>query len=425
MFPFTDAPDAPTSVATGAEHALASRGRDWYARCYLLRAGEALAGSVVTYTLPLAVLAATHAPAWAAVALGAEWTLRLLAGTLAAPMVDRHGPYRATQTVGAVRLVTVLAAMTALAPGGHLAVLLGFGTLAAAASPVGVLAARRLDAEAVRRADHQGRHVQRRLDLIDQLAAVAGPAMACALLLAGPALLLATAAILSAVSLATAGVQPMWLPGPAAVRRGAVPGPATGVRITGGAVARPGVALTAVTAATSVLAAAALVTVTGHGHRQAVAVDLVWTVAVAAGQSAAVVARRLLALLGPYRLALAAAVLTCAAGTAAALTTTVSSCTAALAAFTAAEGVCAVALSATCADLRFAGRPALQAGAVLLAAVSAAGLVVAAVPTRAVPALLTPATQVLIWAVVGTLLVLHAPRARAVGRSSRAAPQTT
>ncbi|MFH9071418.1 MFS transporter [Streptomyces alboflavus] len=179
---------------------------------YLPRSMDAGAFAMTTYGIPLLVLATTNSASLTGLAFALEWVPRLGAFAVAGAMVDRHGTTRVLRTASMLRAVVVVAAALALP---HLEA--GLATTVAVlllAASTGVLtefsyiAAETAGGVASRQAGDQAHRVQSVLLGIDQVATLAGPAVAGLLLeRAGAAGMLVTIAAFSLLASALAPRQ--------------------------------------------------------------------------------------------------------------------------------------------------------------------------------------------------------------------------
>ncbi|MFE1407855.1 MFS transporter [Streptomyces sp. NPDC058770] len=168
---------------------------------YLPRSMDAGGSAMTTYGIPLLVLATTNSTALTGLAFALEWIPRLAAFAVAGAMVDRYGAARIFRLASAARAVIVMAValvLTGLGSSGPGTVI----TVMLLAASTGVLtefsyiAAETTGGVASREAGEHAHRVQSVLLGIDQVATLAGPALAGLLLQwAGPtAMLLVVAA---------------------------------------------------------------------------------------------------------------------------------------------------------------------------------------------------------------------------------------
>ncbi|MEN8654386.1 MFS transporter [Streptomyces sp. 21So2-11] len=181
---------------------------------YLPRSADAGAFAMTTYGIPLLVLAATGSAALTGLAFALEWTPRLGAFVVAGAMVDRYGTTTVFRIASVARALVVLAAVFVLPAQAH-----GLGatlTVMLLAASTGVLtefsyiAAETAGGTASREAGEHAHRVQSVLLGIDQVATLAGPALAGLLLQwTGSAGMLATIACFSLLGAALAPNQPL------------------------------------------------------------------------------------------------------------------------------------------------------------------------------------------------------------------------
>lgn len=256
---------------------------------YLPRTADALAFAMSTYGIPLLVLATTRSAALTGAAFALEWIPRLAAFGWAGSIVDRRG-------ASVVFHLASLGRAMALAAGAVLLRLHPSGTVASVtvmvlAAVTGVLtefsyiAAETAGAAAGRRAGTRAHRVQAVLLGIDQIATLAGPALAAVLLLAGPPPMLAVITVLSLLAALLALRTPPSSVAPARTpKRQASAGlltgwrtirslPALGWLVTG---------LTLSNLATGLLQAAGPVIVVKHFGQSTTDVGLVWSAAAGA-----------------------------------------------------------------------------------------------------------------------------------------------
>ncbi|QNA72087.1 MFS transporter [Streptomyces sp. So13.3] len=259
---------------------------------YLPRSVEALASAMSTYGVPLLVLATTRSAALTGAAFALEWVPRLAAFGWAGAIVDRRG-------ASVVFFLASLSRALLVAVGGVLLFLYPAGTVAnvtvmvlaastGALTEFSYIAAETAGAAAGRRAGARAHRVQAVLLGVDQIANLAGPALAAVLLLAGPPHMLA---VITGLSLIAALLALRTPPSPVAPARapktttsgGASAGlrtgwrtirslPALGWLVTG---------LTLSNLATGFLQAAGPVIVVNHYGQSTTAVGLVWSAAAA------------------------------------------------------------------------------------------------------------------------------------------------
>ncbi|WP_409350317.1 MFS transporter [Streptomyces celluloflavus] len=251
---------------------------------YLPRSADAGALAMATYGIPLLVLATTGSAALTGLAFVLEWIPRLVAFALAGTMVDRYGTTVVFRLASAARALVALAAALVLPAQTH-----GSGatvTVMVLAASTGTLtqfsyiAAETAGAAASREAGESAHRVQSVLLGIDQVATLAGPALAGLLLQwTGAAGMLAALACFSLLGAALAPKQPPQPPpaGPLPVVRGLRTGwatlrslPALAWLVTGLTVSNLAVGL--------LQAAAPVIVVTELGHSSA-DVGLVWSAA--------------------------------------------------------------------------------------------------------------------------------------------------
>ncbi len=415
VFPFTESGDR-------AERALRrtpQSDRDWLLRCYVLRGTDALAGSVITYAVPLLVLTLTHSVMWTGAAFLLEWMPRLAAIVLGGPLVDRHSPQTAVLATSLARGGAALLTLAGMSLGLGVPIVLGFGVVAGMLAEGSFLAVESLGSEASRRAGAQAHRVQSRFTAIDQSAALLGPLIGGALLLAGPALLLATVAILSAVTITMALVMHtprvrlrLVAEHPRERARDALAGGLHGVLGTP-ALAWLVATLAAANLLSGLLQVSTPITVTRDLHHSTAATGLVWSVAAVASLLAALAAKPAIDRHGLFPVILTSSVVTCAAAAGAALAPNLVTYTAAVATLMAAEGAATVALRTARARLI----PARRFGATLsvcvllvLTPLPLAGLLVAVVPADGVRALLFAGAVAVTGATAFCLTGLHRHR---------------
>ncbi|MER6500176.1 MFS transporter [Streptomyces sp. NPDC001455] len=164
---------------------------------------DAAGAAMTTYGIPLLVLATTNSAALTGLAFALEWIPRLAAFAVAGAMVDRYGAIRIFRLASAARAAIVLAAALVLtgldssAPGTAITVMLlavGTGVL----TEFSYIAAETTGGVASREAGERAHRVQSVLLGIDQVATLAGPALAGLLLQwAGPTAMLLVIAVFS------------------------------------------------------------------------------------------------------------------------------------------------------------------------------------------------------------------------------------
>ncbi|WP_251828802.1 MFS transporter [Streptomyces sp. ATCC 21386] len=355
---------------------------------YLPRSMDAAAFAMTTYGIPLLVLATTGSAALTGLAFALEWAPRLMAFTLAGALVDQHGTTRVFRFAATARAVLVLAAALLLEAQAD-----GLGetvTVMALAAGTGVLtefsyiAAETAGGAASRTAGARAHRVQSVLLGIDQMATLAGPALAGLLLARTGAtgMLVATAAFsLLAAALAPKQHTDQHATTPAAVRQGWKAGwqtlhalPALGWLVAG---------LTLSNLAVGVLQAAApVIVVQQFGHSSA-DVGLLWSAAAAASLIAISLCRRVIDHCGLWPAGAVCATITASACLALAFAHTYPAYLALIALFMAGEGGMTVVLR----TLRSHLIPADVFGStlavtilLLLTPFPVAGLLVAAIP---------------------------------------------
>ncbi|MFJ7244495.1 MFS transporter [Kitasatospora sp. NPDC098652] len=393
--------------------------RDWLLRCYVLRGADALAGSVITYAVPLLVLTLTHSVMWTGLAFLLEWMPRLSAVVLGGAMVERHSPQTAVLATSLARAAAALLTLAGMSLGLGVAAVLAFGIVAGMLAEGSFLAVESLGTEASRRAGTQVHRVQSRCTAIDRSAALLGPLLGGALLLAGPALLLTTVAVLSTVTITMALVMHtqrarMRLAAEARRER-ARDALASGVDTL---VRTPALAwligtLAAANFVLGVLQVSTPITVAQDLHRSTAATGLVWSVAAGASLLAALAAKPAVDRFGLFPVIVTSTVVACTAAGAAAIAPTLTTYTAAVATVMAAEGAATVALRTARARLIPARRfSATLATCVLLVLVPLplAGLLVFAVPAANVRALLFATAVATTVATALCLVGLHGHR---------------
>ncbi|WP_405889805.1 MFS transporter [Streptomyces sp. NBC_00133] len=262
---------------------------------YLPRSADAGAFAMTTYGIPLLVLATTNSAALTGVAFALAWTPRLAAFALAGGMVDRYGTTRVFRLASVARAVVVLAAALILpgldGRGGAVTVMLLAATTGVL-TEFSYIAAETAGGTASRRAGDRAHRVQSVLLGIDQVATLAGPALAGLMLQwIGAAGMLAT---IACFSLLGAILAPRQNP----VRHAADPMPVIKGLRTGWATLRslPALAwlvtgLTLSNLALGLLQAAAPVIVVKELGHSSVEVGLIWSAAAVASLLAVAVCR--------------------------------------------------------------------------------------------------------------------------------------
>ncbi|AJT62491.1 hypothetical protein T261_0802 [Streptomyces lydicus] len=361
---------------------------------YLPRSMDAGAFAMTTYGIPLLVLATTNSAALTGAAFALEWIPRLAAFALAGAMVDRYGTTRIFRVASAARAVVVLAAALILPTQAD-----GLGatvTVMLLAACTGVLtefsyiAAETAGAVASRQTGERAHRVQSVLLGIDQVATLAGPALAGVLLQwAGAAGMLTVIAGFSLLASALAPRQPHRDQAASAepVLQGLRTGwstlralPALGWLVTG---------LTLSNLAIGILQAAAPVIVVKQLGHSTADVGLIWSAAAVASLVAVALCRRAIDRFGLWLVGAVSATIAASACLAVSLTHTYSAYLALIAVLMAGEGGMTVVLR----TLRSHLIPTNVFGAtlsltilLLLLPFPVAGVLVAAVP----PALLGP-----------------------------------
>ncbi|WP_446038142.1 MFS transporter [Streptomyces sp. SID1121] len=251
---------------------------------------------MTTYGVPLLVLATTNSPRLTGLAFALEWIPRLCAFTLAGAAVDRYGTARVFRVACLARSLVVVAAALLLSrlSGGPdaTATVMVLATLTGVLTEFSYIAAETAGAAASRQAGDHAHQVQTVLLGIDQVAVLAGPALAGLLLeWSGAPGMLSVIACSSAFAAALASSR-------SAVRTAAAPVPViTGLR-TGWATLRSLPALTwLVTGLTLsnlslglLQAATPVLVIKEMGHSSA-DVGLVWSAAALASLPALMVCR--------------------------------------------------------------------------------------------------------------------------------------
>ncbi|MFI1183610.1 MFS transporter [Streptomyces sp. NPDC020799] len=263
---------------------------------YLPRTADAGAFAMTTYGIPLLVLATTDSAALTGLAFALEWIPRLSAFALAGAMVDRYGTTRVLRYASVARALVVLAAaliLPARSAGPE-----ATATVMLLAASTGVLtefsyiAAETAGAAASRQAGQHAHRVQTVLLGIDQVATLAGPALAGVLLQhTGASGMLATLACFSLAGAALTPPQPQHAgEEPVPVMKGLRTGwgtlrslPALAWLVTGMTLANLGIGL--------VQAAAPVIVVKQLGHSSA-SVGLIWSAAALASLIALAVCRK-------------------------------------------------------------------------------------------------------------------------------------
>ncbi|MER5786401.1 MFS transporter [Streptomyces mobaraensis] len=285
---------------------------------YLPRTADAAAFAMTTYGIPLLVLATTHSAALTGLAFALEWIPRLSAFALAGAMVDRYGTTRVLRYASVARALVALAAALALpahstGPGATATVMV-LAAVTGVLTEFSYIAAETAGAAASREAGDGAHRVQTVLLGIDQVATLAGPALAALLLQhTGAFGMLAT---LACFSLAAAVLAPRRLhqpaEEPASVMTGLRAGwetlrslPALAWLVTGMTLASLGVGL--------MQAAAPVIVVQQLGHSSA-SVGLIWSAAALASLLAIAVCRRAIDRYGLWAVGATSAALVAGAG---------------------------------------------------------------------------------------------------------------
>ncbi|MCZ0974302.1 MFS transporter [Streptomyces albulus] len=358
---------------------------------YLPRSMDAAAFAMTTYGIPLLVLATTNSAALTGAAFALEWIPRLGAFAVAGALVDRHGTTTVLRLASAARAVVVLTAallLPALPQGWATTV-----TVMLLAASTGVLtefsyiAAETAGGVASREAGDRAHRVQSVLLGIDQVATLAGPALAALLLQWAGATGMLTA--IAGFSLLTTALAPCQFHREQAAAQPVFQGlrtgwqtlrslPTLGWLVTGLTVSNLAVGL--------VQAAAPVIVVKHLGHSTA-DVGLVWSAAAVTSLVAIAVCRRAIDRWGLWPVGALSATIAASACLAVSLTHTYSVYLALIAVLMAGEGGLTVVLR----TLRSHLIPAQVFGAtlsltilLLLLPFPLAGVLVAAVP----PALL-------------------------------------
>ncbi|MFD9817456.1 MFS transporter [Streptomyces violascens] len=310
---------------------------------YLPRSMDAGAFAMTTYGIPLLVLATTNSAALTGLAFALEWVPRLGAFAVAGALVDRHGTTAVMRRASAARAVVVLAAALVLphqtgGPGATVAVML----LAASTgilTEFSYIAAETAGGVASRAAGESAHRVQSVLLGIDQVATLAGPALAGLLLQwAGSAGMLASIAAFSLLASALAPRQYRrgQTTAPQPVLQGLRTGwstlrslPALGWLVTGLAVSNLAVGL--------LQAAAPVIVVKQLGHSTA-DVGLIWSAAAVASLVAVALCRRAIDRFGLWPVGAVSATIAASACLAVSLTHTYATYLALIAVLMAGEG---------------------------------------------------------------------------------------
>ncbi|MFC9228378.1 MFS transporter [Streptomyces decoyicus] len=263
---------------------------------YLPRSTDAAAFAMTTYGIPLLVLATTNSAALSGLAFALEWVPRLGAFAFAGALVDRHGTTAVLRYASAARALVVLAAALILPSqekglGATVTVML----LAASTGIVtecSYIAAETAGGAAGRETGARAHRVQSVLLGIDQVATLAGPALAGVLLQwTGAAGMLMVIAVFSLLTSVLAPRQcHRAKPARQPVLQGLLTGwstlrslPALGWMVTGLAVSNLAVGL--------LQAAAPVIIVKQLGHSTA-DVGFIWSVAAVASLVAVALCRR-------------------------------------------------------------------------------------------------------------------------------------
>ncbi|MFB7836129.1 MFS transporter [Streptomyces sp. NPDC056056] len=364
------------------------------ARANVVRGGDALATVILTYALPLLVLTSTGSTMLTGLVFAAEWIPRLGALAGGGALVDRYGAARVFRTANAGRtLLTALAipTLSTLPPDSAttIAAVVLLGAACGGLAELSFLSAETTGADLSRRAGPHAHRIQAWQLGIDQGATLAGPLLGGLLLLVGGGTMLAAVGALSATAMlvhpapvsrpdtaataATAGLRTGW--------RTLRTLPALGVLVAG---------LAASNFASGLLQASAPITVTHTFARHPATLGVIWSAAAAAMLAATALCRRFIDRFGLWPVGATAAALASAACLAAALAPALPLYTVLVALLMAAEGVMGVVLRTMRAHLI----PAHAFGSTLsvtvlliVAPMPAAGLLVAAVPTQMLPAL--------------------------------------
>ena len=362
-------------------------------RCYIVRASDGLAAAVVMYAVPLMILTLTRSAAWTGLAFLIEWIPRLVTIGGAGPLIDRYSATAAILGTSALRAAVAVVTLVALTAGAGATAILVFGVLVGMLADASFLASESLAAHASRRAGPRAHHVQSTMTGIDQSTLLLGPLFGGVLLLVSPALLLGVVAILSCLTTTAAlvlrdaprdRVEPDPVAEPAAPLAALAQGLGT-VRRTPALAWLVG-ALAVANLVSGVLQVSAPITVTRQLDHSSAAVGTVWSLATAASLLAVAAARRAVDRHGLYRVALAGAVLMCAATVAAGLAHTLTAYAVSIAAMMAAEGALTVVLRTARARMIPATGSATALAVIVLLVLAPfpfAGLLVAAVPITA------------------------------------------
>lgn len=179
---------------------------------YLPRGMDAGASAMTTYGIPLLVLATTNSTALTGAAFALEWIPRLAAFTVAGALVDRYGTTAVFRFASAARAVVVLVAALTLPtqPGGLVTTVtvMLLAALSGMLTEFSYIAAETAGGTASRDVGDRAHRVQSTLLGIDQVAILAGPALAGLLLQwAGAAVMLTVIAGFSLLASALAPRQ--------------------------------------------------------------------------------------------------------------------------------------------------------------------------------------------------------------------------
>ncbi|MFD8847642.1 MFS transporter [Streptomyces sp. NPDC059604] len=360
---------------------------------YLPRSMDAGGSAMTTYGIPLLVLATTNSAALTGLAFALEWIPRLAAFAVAGAMVDRYGTTRVFRLASAARAAIVLAAALVLTglgssgPGTAITVMLLAATTGVL-TEFSYIAAETAGGVASREAGEHAHRVQSVLLGIDQVAALAGPALAGLLLQwAGPTAMLLTIGVFSLLAGALSLRQHVKEPGsaPEPVLQGLRTGWTTLGSLPALVWLVTGLALSNL--ATGLLQAAAPVIVVQHLGHSTADVGLIWSAAAIASFFAVAACRRAIDRWGLWSIGVFCATVASAACLAVSLTHTYTAYLVLIALLMAGEAGMTVVLR----TLRSHLIPEKAFGStlgltilLLLAPFPAAGLLVAAVP----PALL-------------------------------------
>ncbi|MFH8384311.1 hypothetical protein ACH4E7_25755 [Kitasatospora sp. NPDC018058] len=144
VFPFADEPDHAQEPADSDNDEQAQRRphrqHDWLMRCYLIRGADGFNSAVITYAVPLMVLALTHSPAWTGLAFLLEWLPRLGVIASSGPLIDRHGPVRTVFAASTLRAAAALLTLAGLSLGAGVVAVLAFGVATGIAAQASFLA---------------------------------------------------------------------------------------------------------------------------------------------------------------------------------------------------------------------------------------------------------------------------------------------